>query len=100
MRRTVSTLAVAMALLAALAVVVPAALGAPARPTGVVAFADASVVGGRGVVAIQKLGPRRLGIIAILIGLVQGEHRISLAQASDPNGRGIPLITATAIADR
>lgn len=97
MRRTIITVTAALALLAGLGA--QAALAAPARPTGVASFADASAAGGRGVVAIQKLGPRKLGIIAILIGLVQGEHRLSLAQASDPNGRTIPLVTATAIAD-
>ncbi|MEZ5102362.1 MAG: hypothetical protein R3C15_21685 [Thermoleophilia bacterium] len=99
MRRTVQTLALAAALLAALAALAPSALAAPARPTGVVSFADASAAGGRGLVAIQKLGPRRLGIIAILIGLVQGDHTISLARASDPNGRSVPIVTARAIAD-
>lgn len=99
MRRTVPTLVLALALLLALALTATSALAAPPRPTGVAAFADASVAGGRGLVAIQKLGPRKLGIIAILIGLVQGEHRLSLVPASDPSGRSLPFVTATAIAD-
>lgn len=99
MRRTVPTLVLALALLPALAVTASSALAAPPRPTGVAAFADASVAGGRGLVAIQRLGPRKLGIIAVLIGLVRGEHRLSLVPASDPNGRSIPLVDATAVAD-
>lgn len=97
MRKAFITLTAALALLTGVGA--QAALAAPARPTGVASFADASLAGGRGLVTIQKLGPRKLGIIAILIGLVQGEHRISLALASDPNGRRVPLIAATAIGD-
>lgn len=99
MRRTIPTLALVLVLLAVLAVTATSALGAPPRPTGVAAFADASAAGGRGLVTVQKLGPRKLGIIAILIGLVKGDHTVSLAPASDPSGRSIPIVNATAIAD-